>query len=129
MDAMLQLPQYDWLGSISYRDVKKFFDLKDLYMGNRKKKEAPRYQCRYQTNYANMIWHADFHFFSQGPGFATTDYRMDRRSIPKCLGFKLLPSRCSIQVSVALKEILLVYPPPYAIWTDNKGAFQGDFEK
>jgi hypothetical protein len=54
-DATLQLLQYDWLGSIPYRDGKKIFDLKDLYMGNRKMKETPKYPCRYQAYCTNMI--------------------------------------------------------------------------
>jgi hypothetical protein len=47
----------------------------------------------------------------------------------KCLGFGFLLNKCSIKINTALKEILMVYPLPYAIWTDNGSEFQEDFDK
>jgi hypothetical protein len=121
MYAAFQLPQYDWLGSVSYRDGKKIFDLKDLYVGNRKKKEVPRYRCHCQADYAN------FFYKDQGLRSLILAWIDDRSR--KSLGSKFLPRRYSIEVSAALKGILLVWPPLYAIWTDNSGECQGDCEK
>jgi hypothetical protein len=53
MYARLQSPQCDWLSPISYHYVKRVFDLTDLYVGNRTKKQAPRRRSRYEADYAN----------------------------------------------------------------------------
>jgi hypothetical protein len=111
MDATFQLSQDDRLGSIFYRDVKKIFDLRDLYVGNRKKKEPPRYRCRYQADYMNMIWHTDLHLFHKHQVFRSLIIEwIDDRS-RKWLGFKFLGSKCSLEVTSAFQEILLVYSP------------------
>jgi hypothetical protein len=53
MHATLQLPQYDHLPQISYRDVRKVL-IREIYCGNRKKKTAPKYRCRYEANHVDM---------------------------------------------------------------------------
>jgi hypothetical protein len=78
---------HNMAGSISYRDVTRVSHLRDLNVGDRRKKEAPRYRCRYQANYANVIWHADLRFLHKNKATRSLVIaRIDDRSrtCPEC---------------------------------------------
>jgi hypothetical protein len=52
---------------------------------------------------------------------------IDDRSL-KWTGRKFLPGKTAVRTADALLDLLLMYPPPFAIWTDNGTEIKGDFE-
>jgi hypothetical protein len=47
--------------------VEEVLDLKDMYVGNRKTKEAPRCRCHNEANDAKVTQHTDLHSFDKNP--------------------------------------------------------------
>jgi transposase InsO family protein len=124
MHATLLLPRYDYLGPVSRHDVEKVYEKYNLYTGKTGPKKTKHVRCRYEADYANMVWHVDLHFFQR-------DHKViawiDDRS-RFCVGFKFIDDKRSETIAQALLEVLERNIQPYAIWSDNGTEFRGVFD-
>jgi hypothetical protein len=113
--------KYADIHKVSQMDVKKVFTKHKLYTGNRKPQPKKPKRCRYQADYANMIWHTDLHLFHHKKNVIV--WIDDKSRI--VLKHKFLDDKKADTVKEALIEVLSVYPQPYTIWTDNGTEFKG----
>jgi hypothetical protein len=123
MHSILLLPEYDFLGPVSLRDVLKVFKKNSLWRGKLKKQKKELYRCEYEADYVNMIWHTDLHLFKKTQQVITW---IDDKS-RKCMGFKFIRNKEAKATRKALEEVLERYSKPYAIWSDNGTEFKAEF--
>ena len=79
-------------------------------------------RCRYEANYADLIWHTDLHMFNGAYLMAFIDDFS--RYI---LHYEIITSKNAIVTSHVLERALQKGNIPFSVWTDNGGEFMAEF--
>ena len=80
-------------------------------------------RCRYEANYADLIWHTDLHMFNGAYLMAFID-DFSRYIVH----YEIITSKNAIVTSNVLKRAIEKGNIPFSVWTDNGGEFKAEFQ-
>ena len=80
-------------------------------------------RCRYEANYADLIWHTDLHKFNGAYLMAFID-DISRYIVH----YEIITSKNAIVTSNVLKRAIEKGNIPFSVWTDNGGEFKAEFQ-
>ena len=79
-------------------------------------------RCRYEANYADLIWHTDLHVFHGAYLIAFID-DFSRFIVH----YEIITTKNAIVTSNVLKRALEKVNIPFSVWSDNGGEFKAEF--
>ena len=110
------------LKTVSHRMVYNTMKQENLLKFSREPQTPKVTRCRYEANYADLIWHTDLHIFNGAYLIAFIDDYS--RYI---VYWEIITSKDAITTSNVLSKALADNNRPFSIWTDNGGEFKGEF--